>query len=135
MSGGNSLNLKAAKIAIELFHSGKIDLMRHMLAEDVVWGVPKKNPLAADLVGIEEVLAFFKRVQEETKGTFQAEVTEIAASDDVLFCAMHVTAERKGKKLDQKIINIFKLRPSDNRVYRRELFMEDQPASDEFWAY
>jgi hypothetical protein len=132
---GNTLNLKAAKLAIELFHSGKVDLMRHMLADDVVWGVPKKNPLAADLVGIEEVITFFKRVQEETEGTFRAEVTEIAANEQAVFCVMHVRAERKGRKLDQKVVNVWKLRPADNKVYARELYMEDQPASDEFWAF
>ncbi|HEX6074131.1 MAG TPA: nuclear transport factor 2 family protein [Micromonosporaceae bacterium] len=131
----NPLNLEAAKLAIELFHSGKVGLMRHMLADDVVWKVPKKTPLAADIVGIDAVLDFFRRVQDETDGTFSAEVTEIAANERAVFCVMHVRAKRNGKTLDQKVVNVWKLRPSDNKVYERELFMEDQPASDEFWAY
>lgn len=130
-----SLNLQAARLAIELFHSGKVELMRHMLADDVVWKVPHKNPLAADIVGIDNVLAFFRRVQEETDGTFGAEVLEIAANDGAVFCLMRVRAKRRGKTLDQKVINVWKLRPGDNKVVERDLFMEDQPASDEFWAY
>jgi ketosteroid isomerase-like protein len=132
---GTTMNLDAAKLAIELFHAGKVELMRHMLAEDVVWKVPHKNPLAADIVGIENVLEFFRRVQDETGGTFSAEVLEIAATDRAVFCMMRVQARRHDRRLDQKVINVWKLRPEDGKVVERELFMEDQPASDEFWAF
>jgi ketosteroid isomerase-like protein len=132
---GTTLNLDAAKLAIELFHAGKVELMRHMLAEDVLWKVPHQNPLAADIVGIENVLAFFRRVQEETDGTFSAEVLEIAATERAVFCMMHVRASRRGNKLDQKVVNVWRLRLEDGKVVERELFMEDQPASDEFWAF
>lgn len=129
------MNLRAAKVAIELFHSGKVEMMRQMMADDVVWKVPHKNPLAADIVGVDNVLAFFRRVQDETGGTFAAEVLEIAANDNAVFCLMRVRAKRLGRTLDQKVINVWKLRPEDGKVVERELFMEDQPASDEFWAF
>lgn len=128
-------NLDAARRAIQLFHAGKVELMRGMLADDVVWRVPHRNPLAADIVGIDEVLAFFHRVQAETDGTFEAEVEDLVADDRTVFCLMRVRAERNGKRLDQKVVNVWRLRPGDGKVYERELFMEDQPASDEFWAY
>lgn len=128
-------NLKAAKLAIELFHSGKVELMRSMVADDVVWRVPHVNPLAADIIGIENVLDFFRRVQTETDGTFGAEVLDLVADDRTVFCLMRVRAQRGEKRLDQKVINIWRLRPSDGKVIERELYMEDQPASDEFWAY
>lgn len=135
MSTGVGMNLDAARLAIELFHSGRVNLMRTMLADDVVWKVPHQNPLAADIVGVDNVLAFFRRVQDETGGTFSAEVLDLAATDRSVFCLMRVRAERGGKRLDQKVINVWKLRPADGKVVERELYMEDQPASDEFWAY
>jgi ketosteroid isomerase-like protein len=128
-------NLDAARRAVELFHAGRVELMRAMLTDDVVWKVPHRNPLAADIVGIDNVLDFFRRVQSETDGTFSAEVLEIAATDRSVFCLMRVQAERAGKRLDQNVINVWKLRAEDGKVYERELYMEDQPASDEFWAY
>jgi ketosteroid isomerase-like protein len=128
-------NLDAARRAVELFHAGRVELMRAMLTDDVVWKVPHRNPLAADIVGIDNVLDFFRRVQSETDGTFAAEVLDIAATDRSVFCLMRVRAQRAGKRLDQNVINVWKLRAEDGKVYERELYMEDQPASDEFWAY
>ena len=130
-----AINLKAAKLAIELFHSGKVELMRSMVADDVIWRVPHVNPLATDIVGIENVLDFFRRVQKETDGTFSAEVLDLVADEQTVFCLMRVCARRGEKRLDQKVINVWRLRPSDGKVIERELYMEDQPASDEFWAY
>lgn len=130
-----SANLNAARKAIELFHAGRVELMRAMLTEDVVWKVPHKNPLAADIVGIEAVLGFFRRVQSETDGTFRADVLDLVADQETVFCLMRVRAERCGKRLDQRVINVWRLRSADGKVYQRELYMEDQPASDEFWAY
>jgi uncharacterized protein len=128
-------NLDGARRAIELFHAGRTELMRAMMAGDVVWKVPHKNPLAADIVGVENVISFFDRVRSETNGTFRAEVLDLIADERTVFCLMHVTAERNGKKLDQNVINIWRLRSGDGKVWQRELFMEDQPASDEFWAF
>jgi uncharacterized protein len=128
-------NLDAARSAVELFHAGRVELMRGMLADDVVWRVPHRNPLATDIVGIDEVLEFFRRVHAETDGTFEAEVLDMAADERTLFCLMRVRAERNGKRLDQRVVNVFRLRASDGKVYERELYMEDQPASDEFWAF
>jgi hypothetical protein len=128
-------NLDGARRAIELFHAGRVELMRAMLTEDVVWKVPHKNPLAVDIEGVDAVLDFFRRVQEETEGTFRAEVLDLMADENTVFCLMRVQASRRGKELDQQVINIWRLRPGDGKVYQRELFMADQPASDEFWAY
>ncbi|MBS2962358.1 nuclear transport factor 2 family protein [Actinocrinis puniceicyclus] len=132
---GIAANLDGARRAIELFHAGRVELMRAMLADDVVWRVPHVNPLAADIVGIDAVLEFFRRVQQETNGTFRAEVLDLAADERTVFCLMRVRAERRGRTLDQQIVNVWRLRPGDGKVYERELFMEDQPASDDFWAY
>lgn len=129
------VNVERAKRAIKLFHQGKVELMRPMLAEDVVWKVPHSHPLAADIVGIDNVLDFFRRVQTETEGSFSAEVLELVGNDRHIFCLMHVRAKRGDRTLDQKVINVWKLRSEDGKVYERELYMEDQPASDEFWAY
>ncbi len=127
-------NLSAAKRAIELFHSGKVEAMRRMLDDDIVWRIPHSHPLAEDIVGADEVIAFFQRVQRETDGTFGAEVIDLAGNERRIFCLMHVRAKRAGKTLDQDVVNIWKLHPETGKVVERQFFMEDLAASDEFWA-
>ena len=129
-----AINFNRAKRAIELFHAGKVELMRPMLDENIVWRLPHSHPLAADIIGVENVLDFFRRVQKETDGTFGAEVIEIAGNERRIFCLMRVHAKRGDKTLDQKVINVWKLHPETGRVVDREFFMEDLAASDEFWA-
>jgi ketosteroid isomerase-like protein len=132
---GLMTNLDGAKRAIQLFHAGRADLMRAMLADDIVWRVPHANPLAADIEGVRDVIEFFQRVQRETGGTFGAEVLDLAGDERTVFCLMRVHAERNGKKLDQKVVNIWRLRASDGKVTEREIYMEDLAAADEFWAF
>jgi ketosteroid isomerase-like protein len=128
-------NLDTARRAIKLFHAGRVELMRAMLAEDILWRVPHANPLAADIEGIDNVIEFFQRVQRETNGTFGADVLDLVAGEDAVFCLLRVHAERDGKKLDQKVFTIWRLRSSDGKVVERELYMEDLAASEEFWAF
>jgi ketosteroid isomerase-like protein len=133
--GNLMTNVDSAKRAIQLFHSGRTELMRAMLADDIVWRVPHANPLAADIEGVRDVIEFFERVQRETAGTFGADVLDLAGDDRTIFCLMRVHGERNGKKLDQKVVNIWRLRASDGKVVEREIFMEDLAAADEFWAF
>jgi ketosteroid isomerase-like protein len=128
------VNLDAAKRAIELFHAGKVELMRHMLDENIVWRVPHSHPLAEDIVGVDNVIDFFRRVQKETDGTFSAEVIELVGNERRIFCLMHIRAKRGDRTLDQLVINVWMLHPETGKVVDRLFFMEDQPASDEFWA-
>ena len=127
-------NLDAAKRAIVLFHAGKVELMRHMLDENIVWRVPHSHPLAEDIIGVDNVLAFFRRVQKETDGTFGADVIDLVGNEQRIFCLMHIRAKRGDKTLDQLVINVWMLHPETGKVVDRLFFMEDQPASDEFWA-
>lgn len=130
-----SENLDVARRAIELFHAGRVELMRGMLAEDIIWKLPNKNPLATDIKGVDAVLDFFRRVHAETNGTFRAEVLDLVANESAVFCLMRLRAERQGKELNQKVVNVWRLRPGDGKVYQRELYMEDLTASEEFWAF
>lgn len=128
------INFNRAKRAIELFHAGKVEAMRPMLADDIVWRVPHSHPLATDIIGVDNVLAFFRRVHKETDGTFGAEVIDLVGNERRIFCLMHIRAKRGDKVLDQNVINVWMLSPENGKVVDRLFFMEDQPASDEFWA-
>lgn len=127
-------NLDQARKAIELFHSGQLDVMRQMMTEDVVWRLPRLHPLSADIVGIDNVIDFFKRVQEETDHTFRGEVLDLLANQQLVVAVMRVTADRDGKHFDQRVVNLWKLN-ADGKVYEREAFFEDPASANEFWMF
>lgn len=127
-------NVEQAWRGVKAFHDGDIAGMRDLFAPDVVWHMPPSHPLVADIIGRDDLLMFFGRIQQETRGTFEAEVHDIVGNDEHVVALMHVRAERGGKRLDQKVINIYKVR-DDGKVTERWLFMEDRAAADDFWAF
>jgi len=121
------------KRIIALFHTGRVEILRAFLAEDIIWRVPHTHPLAADIIGIDAVTAFLTRARAETGGTLTAVPVEIAINGPVIFCLMRVTACRGGKRLDQNVVTLWRIR--DGKISERDLFMEDTAAADEFWSY
>ncbi|HET6215303.1 MAG TPA: nuclear transport factor 2 family protein [Micromonosporaceae bacterium] len=120
--------------AIALFHTARPSVLRAMFTDDILWRVPHTHPLAADIEGIDDVLAFLQRVQDETDGTFSATPIDLAVSDTRIFCLMRVQAKRRGKALDQHAVSLWRMR-GDGRICERELFLEDPAAADDFWSY
>jgi|SRR5579859_1031863 len=118
---------------IRLFHTGRVEILRAFLADDIVWRVPHTHPLAADIIGVDAVLAFLSRVRAETGGTLRAAPAEIAISGPVIFCQMRVTACRGTRRLDQNVVTLWRIR--DGKISERDLFMEDTAAADEFWSF
>lgn len=127
-------DLEPIKKAIELFHSGQFALMRPRLADDIVWHVPHIHPMSEDIIGADNVIAFFERVWRETNGTFKGEVIDLFRSERRVVAYMRITAERKGRKLDQKMISVWTYGP-DGKVVERELFVDNCDASYRFWSY
>ncbi len=130
-----SPDLGRVRRAIDIFHTGHVGVMRSMFAPDIRWRVPRSHPLAADIVGIDNVLAFLGRVHEETGGTFCAQTLDLAANGSCIFCLMQVRASRGGRTLDQRAVCLWRVRERDGKLCERELFLSDQLSADEFWSF
>jgi ketosteroid isomerase-like protein len=128
------VDLDRMRRAISMFYSGRINFMRALFAEDVVWRVPHSHPLAADIVGADAVLELMRRVRRETNGTFSAVPVDLAASESRVYCQLKLSAKRGDKVLDQSAVLLFHLNP-EGRVRERELFLADSAAADDFWSF
>ncbi|HZM84355.1 MAG TPA: nuclear transport factor 2 family protein [Candidatus Limnocylindrales bacterium] len=129
-----SVDVDRLRRAIALFHAGRVEFIRLMCAEDIVWRVPHTHPLAADLIGVDAVMDFMRRVQKETRGTFSAEPIEMAVTGRSVFCLLRVSGQRGDRVLDQRAVLLWWL-GEDNKIRERELFMENPAAADEFWSF
>ncbi len=114
------------------FQTGDIAGLRSTyLTEDIIWHEPGNNPNSGDYRGIDEVLAHFMHVFEETGGSMQLTLHDVLANDTHAVVLGHVKAERKGKTADQDYVHVFHIR--DGKAAESWIHNTDQAADDEFW--
>ncbi|MBO2452092.1 nuclear transport factor 2 family protein [Actinomadura barringtoniae] len=114
------------------FAKGDIDFIRTLLADHVVHRVPGHGPLCGDYSTPEEVLGFYVRLFELSGGTFRTEPYAVLADDDHGVALVQTYAERPGKVLDGRAVDIFAL--SGGRITEIRTLAEDQYADDAFWS-
>jgi ketosteroid isomerase-like protein len=86
---------------LEALAEGDMDTVRAAFAEDAVWHLPGKSPLAGDYEGPDAILGFIGRSSEMTGGTFRLELLDVMASEEHGVQWQRITAERNGKSLDE----------------------------------
>jgi uncharacterized protein len=103
-----------------------------MLAEDVVWHVPGRNPLAGDHRGIEAVMDYFERRRELAKATFRIQVHDVLARGDLVVQLAGGTAELGGSAVEWETVGVFRVR--NGRISEGRLVPFDQYLFDQVWS-
>ncbi|TDD71798.1 hypothetical protein E1293_33365 [Actinomadura darangshiensis] len=114
------------------FAKGDMGLIRGLLADDVVHRVLGRGPLCGEYRTPEEVLGFYVRLFELSGGTFRAEPYSVMANDEYGTALVQNYAERPGKVLDGRSVDLFRIR--DGRITEIRTLAEDQYADDAFWS-
>lgn len=116
----------------EDFESADMDLLKVVLAEDVVWHEPGRSSFAGDYHGIEAVLAFLGRLHSESGGTFKIEVLDMLSKPERVVVLQRETASRQGKELD--VIAAVDFEIHHGRTTEVTVYQADTYEFDEFWA-
>jgi uncharacterized protein len=106
--------------------------MRSLVAEDTVWHIPGRGPLAGDHYGRDAVFEMFGRLVQESEGTFTQELHDVLASEDHAVALAHATASRGVHSYDGQDAWVFHLRSGEiSEAWWRP---ENLYAADEFWT-
>lgn len=116
----------------EAFGRGDLDAVRETFAEDILWHAPGRSPMAGDYEGIDAVFEQFGKIFEMTNGTFNLEIHDVLANDEHVVVLLTARAEREGKQLDDKSVQIWHVK--DGKATEQWLHSGDQYANDEFWS-
>ncbi|MFD0685466.1 nuclear transport factor 2 family protein [Actinomadura fibrosa] len=114
------------------FAKGDMDLIRDLLAPDVVHLVPGRGPLCGVYRTAAEVLGFYVNLFELSGGTFRAEPYSLMANEEYGAALVQTYAERPGRVLDARSVDLFRFR--DGRITEIRTLAEDQYAEDSFWS-
>lgn len=116
----------------EAFSKADMEAVTEFFADDIVWHVGGQNPLSGDYRGKDEVIGFFAKLAQTTGGTLSLEIHDVIANDEHGVALVASTAEREGKKLEQRAAHIFHLK--DGKAVEFWGFGEDDRAADEFFS-
>jgi ketosteroid isomerase-like protein len=116
----------------EAFDKGDLDTIRGLFADDIVFHVSGSHQLSGDYRGQDEVFGFFGKIIELTGGTYKIDVHAIIADDDHGVVLSSATAERDGRALSERSVDVHHIR--DGKVAEVWTFDEDQQAVDEFFS-
>jgi len=115
------------------FGRGDLGVLRSQyLAEEVVWHVPGRGPLAGDYQGIAEVMALFSKISELSAGTAHFKLHDVVANDNHTVSLATITAERAGKQYQDNLVQVMHVQ--DGKATEVWTHAADQFAAQEFWS-
>ncbi|MGW7453808.1 nuclear transport factor 2 family protein [Streptomyces sp. NPDC054787] len=82
----------------EAFAKGDLETLSTLFTADVIHHVPGNNPLSGHHKGREAVLDFYRRLAEETNGTFQADLHAVLADGRGHVMAFHTARGDRGDR-------------------------------------
>ncbi|SRR5579863_2525376 len=117
----------------EAFAREDMDTARNCFAEDAVWHLPGRSPLAGDHIGWDGIVRdFFGKLRELSGGTFRAELTDVLANNEYAVALQHATATRETKHLDVTACQLMHIR--GGRIHEVRGYYSDQYSLDDFWS-
>jgi len=125
-------NAEPIRQAFDAFARGDMATMQSLVAEDTVWHIAGRGPLAGDHHGRDAVFEMFGRLAQASEGTFDQRLLDVLTSEDHAVALTHATARRGDHNYKGQDAWIFELR--DGQIAEACWRPEDVYAADEFWT-
>lgn len=125
-------NEELLRTLYDAFSRQDLETAGTLLADDVTFHQPGRNPLSGDYEGVQAVLNLLRTLGERSGGTFRAEVHDVLASDEHAVGMLRVTGKREGRDLNVPVVHVFHVR--DGKLAELWIHPLDQHAIDAFWA-
>jgi ketosteroid isomerase-like protein len=124
-------NAEPIRRAFDAFGRGDMAAMRSLVAEDTLWHIPGRGPLAGDHHGRDAVFEMFGRLVQGSEGTFDQQLLDVLSSEQRVVALTHATARRGDHNYDSQDAWVFQLR--DGQIAEAWWRPWDLYAADEFW--
>lgn len=125
-------NVELLRKGYAAYGSGDVEVLNQLFADDIVWHVAGRGPLAGVYKGREQVFGFFGKLMELSDGTAKLEVHDVLANDEHGVALVTGSATRNGETFTGPDVHTFHLR--GGQVVEFWDAPLDQYAADEFWS-
>jgi ketosteroid isomerase-like protein len=116
----------------EMYAGGPIEPVAELLADDVVWHVPGKSPIAGDHRGRGAVLRYFTLRRRLANETFTMRMREQLVDDEAVVQLVDGHAVLDGREATWRTVGLYRIR--DNRIAEAWLVPFDLDRFDELWT-
>jgi ketosteroid isomerase-like protein len=125
-------NVEAVRRGYELFNKGDLEGLADLFAEDVVWHVPGRSPIAGDYQGRDATFAYFGQLDELTGSTYQAELHVAVGNEEHVVSIDQSSATRGDRSYEANELVVFRFR--NGRVVEAWQALMNPYAHDEFFS-
>ena len=125
MTTGEHRNAVAYQRTVDAFRDRDFETLRSLFAEDVVWHVPGGSPMAGEIRGLDELVAWLGRLAAYG---FTIREHDVFGNDEHVCALSYIGARRPGVDFEVRVTSVFHFR--DGQQVERWFYPEDMAAWD-----
>jgi ketosteroid isomerase-like protein len=107
---GAKENIEVVRRGYEAFQKGDLAAFDDLLADDCVWHVPGRGPLAGEKKGRQATVEYYGQLGVLSEGTIKVELQDLLANDDTVVGLHSASAQRAGKTYEGTVALVFHIR-------------------------
>jgi ketosteroid isomerase-like protein len=101
---------EACRRTADAFRARDEEALRGLIADDVIWHVPGKSPLAGEVRGRDSLFEWFQKLREATDGTFSLEEHDVVGNDKDVVALSRMGAVKSGLSITVQVVSVFHYR-------------------------
>ncbi len=113
------------------FTEGDTEVLRQVFAEEIVFRIPGKSPMAGEYRGRDAVFGYLGKIMDRSGTTFQLEVHDVVANEQHTVGLMIHRGSHGGRQATFRSVHVWHV--SNGKLTELWEYPE-QPAFDEFWG-
>ena len=118
----------------EMYAGGAVGPVVELLAEDVVWHVPGRSPIAGEHRGTAAVVEYFERRRRLADATMRMHPGEVISEGDSVAQFVTGTAVLGGEEVSWQTIGAYRLDAEHSRIQEVWLVPLDAALFDRIWS-
>src|SRR6478752_2815648 len=118
----------------EMYAGGAVGPVVELLAEDVVWHVPGRSPIAGEHRGTAAVVEYFERRRRLADATMRMQPGEVISEGDSVAQFVTGTAVLGGEEVSWQTIGAYRLDAEHRRIQEVWLVPLDADLFDRIWS-
>ena len=93
----------------EMYAGGPVEPVAELLAEDVVWRVPGRSPIAGEHRGVDAVLEYFAKRRELAGATMRMHPGDLVADGEAVAQLVDGTARVGGEEVRWRTVGVYRI--------------------------